>query len=283
VQWLLWHETAAFYSGDAGQTWTQIYHPTTGNFKQGNIRQYSIQDIAWTGQGNDWIMSIDYYARSGAISPNENQAYIAFGTGSQNLAQATTGLDIVDPSPPTADPTIYVLPTVLVTGYDGEVVGHAVVAQKAASSSIVWSSAASLAPTVVGASDYVPAHLRDPAAGRDMLSTWGQNVGVSTNYRTTLPSAVIAGGGSVAACQAGIFCGNRTGIAQITNFDTTPQISVVAAASVNVGRIVAGSRQRGVAAQGGNTVYALNGDGQWTAIEVPSGLSVSVIGMVEPI
>jgi hypothetical protein len=162
------------------------------------------------------------------------------------------------------------------------VVGDAAVVAGGNSTTLAYASAGSLVPAIVGTSEYVPAQLRD-LTGTEMLYSWGQNVGVSANYRTTLPTAVIAGGGSVAICQAGIFCGNRTGIAQITDFDTTPIVTVVAAASVNVGRIVAGSRQRGVAAQGGNTVYALNGDGQWTAIEVPSGLSVSVIGMVEPI
>jgi hypothetical protein len=208
------------------------------------------------------------------------QSYLAAGSGPNNLQQRTAGDGIVAPTPENGY-TGYIVFTSLVTGFDGEVVGHARFSGEATlSTTIVFVEPGTLEYTIVGTSEYGPGQLR---SGTEMLYSWGQNVGRSANYRTTLPSAVIAGGGSVAICQAGIFCGNRTGIAQITNFDTTPQVSVVAAASVNVGKIIAGSRRRGVAAQGGSTIYALNGDGQWTAIEVPSGLSVAVMGMVEPI
>jgi hypothetical protein len=289
AEWIIWHDTQAFHSIDSGANWTQIYHPTNALFQFGVIQRWAIQDIAWTGVGANWCMSIVYYARTGASG--DTMTYIAFGAGSINQAQYSNGAFIVPPEPDPADP--FVLPAVLVRGFDGELAGYASVSKNgdeaAAATSVCWLSSASPQPTVVGVDEYIPAQLRDPAVDREMLYSWSSNVGGSANYKTTLASGVIAGGGSVAVCQAGIFCGNRTGIAQINDFDINPSLSIVAASSVDVGAIVAGSQRRGCAARatagvgGVYTVYALNADGQWTTADTVAGFTpVDVLGMPEP-
>jgi len=155
---------------------------------------------------------------------------------------------------------------------------------------------ATLVPSVVGATEFMPGDTLN-ATSRELLGIDMTNVGYAENYTNNMPSPFISGGGSVVSIAAGIFCGNRQGVATILNFRTTPTIQIVAAGDNPVGTIVRGRRRlscacRGAGATNSDVIYAFNGE-SWTSITVPevfrnanspgsiAGLA-DVLGVVEP-
>lgn len=280
--WLIHTATAAFFTKNSGQTWTQLQMPAWGNFGG------AIRALRFSGIGTQWVMAAHYLDAWG--TGRFGQGYLAQGDGATVKLRRLNG-SIYPLSSPTPSGT-FIHPTTLLRGYPGEVWGYATTSLKAypefgvgEPERMVWIDATTLALTDVGATAYAPASIEDPTTGRAGYAVWNTNVARTPNYRTTVPdpATAVAVGTSVAACQAGLFVGGRTGIAAIATFTTTPVVTVVAASGILVGPIVAGSQRRGAGALGGRTIFAYNGT-QWASLPLPEELTTVCpqIGVLEP-
>ncbi|MBX0328708.1 hypothetical protein K2Z83_13580, partial [Oscillochloris sp. ZM17-4] len=215
-EWLIWHERRIYWTSNAGLAWTQIYTPSWDTF---SMRYHPILGACFTGHGSAWIYSL------GSSDGFRNQGSSLIVGGRADLLRGrVAGAAFSEWPITTTDP--YQLVTSLARGYDGEVWARAA----APSLDIVhvdydrqvWIDPGVLAINEVGLTPYAPGPLRDPATGRAALATWSANVGLTDNYRTTVPTGAIAAGGSVVICNVGILTGNRAGIAQILTIDAVP-------------------------------------------------------------
>ncbi|MEI8165279.1 MAG: hypothetical protein WCG26_02835, partial [Chloroflexales bacterium] len=173
--WLIWTSGAAFFTGNSGQTWAQIWYPTekSGSW-WGSIWGIAIQTLAFTGTGMRWIMSLQYHAGWGA-GDGWYQGYLAAGDGPMTRISATTGSQIVVPAP--VGP--YLLVTRLVRGYSGELWGAASGGRQ------VQIDPTTLTITDVGETPYTAQ--TTAGAARAGYGVWNTNIARTPNYRTTVP------------------------------------------------------------------------------------------------
>lgn len=281
-EWLIWAGLHIYWTANAGLTWTQVFTPAEDWF---SIRRHRLLGVCFTGTGGEWaytLYSTDGYNNVGSALIVGAQAIAMRGriAGTCNWPHWTRT---------TTDP-IHIVAS-LTRGYSGELWAQAAAVDTHTEvyDRHVWIDGDTLAITEVGESPYVPAALRDRAAGRAGLAVWGTNIAVTPNYRASVPTPVIAGGTSVAVCALGTFVGGRAGLAQIQGIDTTPTLSVVTGGMTSVGRVVAGSLGQGVGApaaapnsDGTWTIFAHNGV-QWASTETPAGMGAICpqIGVIE--
>ncbi len=302
MQWIIWAHERAFWTANAGLSWTEIKLPHSG----GSILdgQYEIRAFAFTGKGANWIVQM--YANSAFGAGRSAQSYLATGNGPTNLKQLVYGSGM-NGNPPVAVTAVgFIFCNVLRTGANGEVFGYGsdvepgssafnLNLQPIAPNRQIYLTAA-LGPTVVGATEFMPWDTLTTTS-RELLGVDMSNVGYAENYANNMPAPFIAGGGSVVSVDAGIFCGDRQGVGQILTFRTTPLLQVVAGGDNPVGTIVRGRRRLACAVRGSGTtnshvIYAFNGE-SWTSVLIPdvfidtnnnnavSGLA-DVLGVVEP-
>ncbi|KPV52954.1 hypothetical protein SE17_12445 [Kouleothrix aurantiaca] len=303
MQWIIWADDRAFWTANAGLSWTEIKLPHSGqSILDGG---YEVRTVCFTGKGANWI--IQMWAHSAFGAGRSAQSYIASGNGPTNLKQLVygAGMNGVPPVAPTTA-TGFIYCNVLRTGMNGEVYGYGSDVEPGSSAfnldlqpiqpnrQIVMT--ATLDPIVVGATDFMPWDTLS-ATTREMLGIDMSNLGYAENYANTMPAPFVSGGGSVVSLDSGIFCGNRQGIAQILDFRTTPMVQIVAGGDNPVGTIVRGRRRLACAARGAGTtnshvIYSYNGE-SWTSVPVPdvfidanNGNAVNgladVLGVVEP-
>ncbi|MBX0328261.1 hypothetical protein K2Z83_11295 [Oscillochloris sp. ZM17-4] len=286
-EWLIWTDENLYWTGNAGQSWVQVFTPPWDTY---SIRIHRIVGVAFTGKGATWaygLVSSDGY--------NNRGSSLVVGEQGLPLAGRIAGTcDWPYWKRTTADPMRHV--GTFVRGYDGELWAYGSAEYTGGGGPGIgvgddrelWVDTGSLSIAEVGETAYLPQAARDPANGRSGLAAWSNNVGLTANYRASVPSPTIAAGGSVAVCALGIFAGNRAGIAQILTIDTTPALQVVAGGTTNVGRIVAGSLRVSVAApaaeanlDGTWTIFAHNGV-QWAATQSPAMTAICAqIGVVD--
>lgn len=303
MQWIIWAGERAFWTANAGLSWTEIKLPHSGATFLDGI--YDIRAVAFTGKGANWI--IQMWAHSAFGASRSGQSYIATGNGPTNLKQLVYS-SAMNGKPPVAPTTAtgFVYFDVLRTGINGEVYGYGSDVEPASSAfnldlepiqpnRQIYITAA-LAPVVVGATEFMPGDTLS-ATSREMLGIDMTNVGYAENYTNNMPASFVSGGGSVVVLDSGIFCGNRQGVAQILDFRTTPMVRIVAGGDNPVGTIVRGRRRlacaaRGAGANNQHVIYSYNGEA-WTSVTVPEvfqnpdvpgvtyGLA-DVLGVVEP-
>lgn len=292
AQWIIWTETngRAFYTGNSGLTWLEINLAAVDG---SGLQTRHVWSFAFTGDGAKWVCSCTFVAVFGAA--RSTQAYYAAGDGGTVSNERTYGDGIVNPLPSGTCRQIFKL----IPGAIGEVFGCGTQNKVTFLGPSVfntftrqyWVDAATLVVTTVGDTD---TRLYDNriADGRQALGAWASNVGQTPNYKTTLPSPVISAGSSVIEALSGVFVGDREGIAQIVDFDTSPVVTVLAGAGVEVGQIVRGRWRRGIAARAVEPftsivdpvsyhIFAFNGT-EWVVVDTPPGIGISdALGIVE--
>jgi len=301
MQWMIWAADRAFWTTNAGLSWTEIKLPHSGPTQLEGI--YEIVDATFTGKGSAWVIQMWAYSWWGAA--RGVQSYIASGSGSTNLKQVVYGspMNGYPATGPTAAGMFVAVQ--MMPGLNGEVIVHGAtnyVANNMQGTPIPRPhqlanlSATSLMPNIVAETDVA---LGDTfrSTTRELLGVDMTNIGYSDNYLSSVPASFISGGTSVVSLESGVYVGGRAGVAQILDMGSTPRLQIVAGGDNQVGRIVRGRRRmacaaRGAGPMGSHVIYSYNGEA-WTNLTVPdvfidannnnavSGLA-DALGVVEP-
>ena len=120
MQWIIWAYERAFWTANAGLSWTEIKLPHSG----GSILdgQYQIRSFAFTGKGANWIVQM--YANSAFGAGRSAQSYLASGNGPTNLKQQVYGSGMQGRPPVAVTAVGFIFCDVLRTGTNGEVFAY---------------------------------------------------------------------------------------------------------------------------------------------------------------